>query len=605
MNKNHRDELLRYYETELDYLRTAGTAFARKYPKIAARLELSAAQAGDPHVERLIEAFAFIAARIQLNIDAEYPEVAYALLDNLYPHFLAPLPSISVVRLHLDPNANISAPIVIPRHTLMHAELAEGYQLTFRTAYPVTLYPFDIEKVEVCEPGLFPLSPQLERAAGVLRVRLHSPKIPFSQFSLSQLRFYLGCNRSFCYELYELLHTQLLDVGVYNPSTQVLAWLGQNSLQEVGFEPTENILPTHSLSYPHYRLIQEYAVFPEKFLFVDITQLDRIDKNTTTVDLLLPLRTLPHEHRLISRESFALNCTPIVNVFPKISEPIAIDHRHIQYRLVPDARRDLLTEVHSINLVSGSMEPTREAEILRPYFSLQHGTFVRASDDVYWYARRLPTLRKDKPGTEIFLSFVDREFRPQAPANGVVFAHTLCTNRHLAHNLPERSLLQPEITGVPVSRCELVHQPTQQLDPPLGGSIRWRVISHLTLNYLSLTNPQTGLSALHEMLRLYNTGNTAYLDRQIEGIVAMDVQPSIRRVGDVRAFSYLRGKDITLTFNEELYAGASALLFGRVLREFFRLYEQLNSFTTVAVKGQRRQQIWKRWDAELPQQWLQ
>ena len=280
-----------------------------------------------------------------------------------------------------------------------------------------------------------------------------------------------------------------------------------------------------------------------------------------------------------------------------------IDHRHVQYRLVADARRDLLSEVHSIRMVSGSMDPTSETEILRPYFSLHQGMFVHASESVYWYARRLPTLRKDKPGTDMYLSFVDREFRPTAPASGVVFAHVLCTNRHLASNLPERSALRLDIAGIPLRGVHLLHQPTRQLDPPLGGSIRWRVVSHLSLNFLSLTNPATALEAVREMLRLYNVGNAAYLNRQIEGIVGMDVRPIVRRVGDARAFGYLRGTEIALTFNEELFAGSSALLLGRILREFFRLHEQVNSFTTVTVSGTRHRGIWKQWHPDLPQHW--
>ncbi|GIV53613.1 MAG: hypothetical protein KatS3mg039_0131 [Candidatus Kapaibacterium sp.] len=603
MNENPRDDLLRYYETELDYLHSAGAAFAKKYPKIASRLELSASQSGDPHVERLIEAFAFIAARIQLNIDAEFPEISYALLDNLYPHFLEPIPSMSVARLVMDPTANVSAPITIPRDATLHAELSEGYSLTFRTAYPLTLYPFEVDRVEVCEPGLFPPDPTLDNAASVIRIRVRSATLPIAHFAPSYLRFYIGANKSFAYELYELLQTQLLNVGVMAPTAQAIAWLGRDSAREVGFDAHDALLPSHPTAQPQYRLLQEYAALPEKFLFVDILRLDTVHLDTMAVDILLPLRAVPHEHRIVSADSFMLHCTPIVNLFPKISEPIAIDHRHVQYRLVADARRDLLSEVHSIRMVSGSMDPTSETEILRPYFSLHQGMFVHASESVYWYARRLPTLRKDKPGTDMYLSFVDREFRPTAPASGVVFAHVLCTNRHLASNLPERSALRLDIAGIPLRGVHLLHQPTRQLDPPLGGSIRWRVVSHLSLNFLSLTNPATALEAVREMLRLYNVGNAAYLNRQIEGIVGMDVRPIVRRVGDARAFGYLRGTEIALTFNEELFAGSSALLLGRILREFFRLHEQVNSFTTVTVSGTRHRGIWKQWHPDLPQHW--
>jgi type VI secretion system protein ImpG len=603
MNENHRDDLLRYYETELEYLRSAGAAFAQKYPKIASRLELSTSQSGDPHVERLIEAFAFLAARIHLNIDAEFPEISYALLDNLYPHFLEPIPSMSIARIALDPTANVTSPLHIPRNTLLYADLSDGYTLTFRTAYSVALYPFEVSRVEICEPGLLPPDARFANAAAAIRIRIQSLKAPVAQFAPPYLRFYLGANKAFAFELYELLQTQLIDVGIADPAAQTITWLGSDCLREVGFHRDEALLPFLPTAHPQYRLLQEYFALPEKFLFVDITRLDTVPLDTSSFEILLPLRTLPNEHRLISTESFALNCTPVVNLFPKISEPVAIDHRQVQYRLVADARRDLMTEVHSIAHLSGSMDPESDTEILRPYFSLHHGTFIRASDRVYWYARRVPTLRKDKPGTEMYLSFVDREFRPSVPASGVVFGHILCTNRHLAHNLPERSPLTIDIAGLPLRRVELIHQPTPQFDPPLSGSIRWRVISHLSLNYLSLTNPETALATLHEILRLYNVGNIAYLDRQIEGITALTVQPIVRRVGDTRAFGYLRGKEITLTLDEELFTGSSALLLARVLREFYRLHEQINSFTLFAVNGVRRPSIWKTWSPDIPLQW--
>ena len=90
-----RDELLGYYERELGFLRQMGAEFAQKYPKVAGRLLLEPDKCEDPHVERMIEAFAFLAGRVHLKIDDEFPEITESLLNVLYPHYLAPIPSMS------------------------------------------------------------------------------------------------------------------------------------------------------------------------------------------------------------------------------------------------------------------------------------------------------------------------------------------------------------------------------------------------------------------------------------------------------------------------------------------------------------------------------
>lgn len=592
MKENKREDLLRYYEQELDYFRTMGAAFSQKYPKIASRLELSSSQGSDPHVERLIEAFAFLTARIQLNIDSEFPEITYALLDNLYPHFLEPIPSISVAALHFDDNSKLNAGVTLPRDSQFAAQMSEGYTINFRSAFPATLYPFSVTAVEVCEPSLFPDFVASRNAAAVIRVRIESKNVPLEQFNLQSLRFYLGGNKSVAFELYELLQSRLIDIGV--SSGDGVVRLGSQSVQEVGFKDEEQLLPSRPTAHPQYRLLQEYFAFPEKFLFIDVVNIDKASVRGNSMELLFAVDTMIQEHRLVVRENFMMNVVPVVNLFPKISEPIYVDHKHIQYRLIPDVRRDMITEVHSIRSVSGSTDERAEHAELRPYFSLHHGSRVAASEKAFWYARRIPTGRKDKPGTEVYLSFVDKDFNPTAATGGTVFSHILCTNRHLAENLPERTILEAP-RGIPVSRVTLVHQPTRQIDPPISGSMRWRLISHLSLNYLSLTKSDTALGVLKEMLRLYNVTDMPYIERQIEAVMELHVRNVTRRVGNTMEFGYLHGKEILLTLNEDSFAGASAYMLARVLHEFYTLHSRVNSFTQVAVRGVKQTQIWKRW----------
>ena len=97
------NELIEYYERELEYLRRAGADFSQRYPKVASRLGLEANKCDDPHVERLLEGFAFLAARVHLRLDDDYPELCESLLNVVHPNYVRPIPSMSIVEFELDP----------------------------------------------------------------------------------------------------------------------------------------------------------------------------------------------------------------------------------------------------------------------------------------------------------------------------------------------------------------------------------------------------------------------------------------------------------------------------------------------------------------------
>src|SRR5262245_42554633 len=144
------DDLLAYYNGELRYVRELGAEFAAKYPKVAARLQLEAGRCEDPHVERLLEGFAFLAARIRKKIDDEYPEITDALLSVLYPHYQRPIPSMAIVQFttSTDPT-KIAAGHVLASGTPLVTKAVAGHPCRFRTAYPVTLWPVTVDAVSL------------------------------------------------------------------------------------------------------------------------------------------------------------------------------------------------------------------------------------------------------------------------------------------------------------------------------------------------------------------------------------------------------------------------------------------------------------------------
>ncbi|HVG08940.1 MAG TPA: type VI secretion system baseplate subunit TssF [Thermoanaerobaculia bacterium] len=585
------DGLLRYYLDELSYLRHAGQDFASTYPKVAARLELQPGECPDPHVERLIESFAFLTARIQSDLDADFPEVAKELLDVLYPHYLRPVPSLAVARFDVDPErGKLTSGYKIPRDTPLFVHAERGAVCRLRTCYPVTLWPVEVTEAELETPDLYDFTSGLPDVVAILRLRLRSQADTFENLGVDRLRFHLTGDPVLVGRLYELLLINLKSVVIVRDGVAPFH-LPPSAVRPVGFGEDEALLPYPSTSHPGYRLLQEYFAFPEKFHFVDLSGLKGRAHGKTT-DVLFLLKRLPG--RLPVRpDTFSLGCTPVVNLFEKTSEPIRIDHRQVEYRLVADMRREATTEIHSVISVSGSSDTSDPTRQYAPYYSFTHA-MERQGQKAFWHSRRVPA-QGGKTGTEILLSFCDLDFKPALPPEETVFARVLCTNRGMAAELPaDETLLQTD-EALPVRRIVCVRKPTRPLMPPLAGQALWRLVSHLSLNYLSLEGGEAGLRALREILGLYCFSDAPSLQSQIQGIRAITPRKVVRRMGDEAWKGFCRGTEITLTFDEAQYVGSSAFLLASVLNRFFALYASTNSFTQLVIQRTGREGEWKRW----------
>ncbi|MCP4696329.1 MAG: type VI secretion system baseplate subunit TssF [Gammaproteobacteria bacterium] len=587
--------LLRYYTQELTYLRKMGAVFADQYPKIGARLELGEEECPDPHVERLIEAFAFLTGRIQRNIDSEFPIFTTALLENLYPHYLLPVPSLAIVQFETDPEqGQFTGGHLIRKQTPLFTQTPQGEVCRFRTCYPVTLWPLHVSFAGIEPVEKYKFLDASPETAGVLRLRFTVQNTFLKPLKLDRIRLHLHGAWLTIAPLYELLSLHILRIALLSPnSDRPTAVIPAEALAPAGFD--EEILPYPSNAHPAYRLLQEYFVFPDKFLFFDLGLLERLApaEKQKEFDVLFLLDTKPGKNLRIDTNTFRLGCTPAINLFPKVSEPIRLHHRQTEYRLVPDARWERSTEIHTILKVTASSDIRDDSVELQPFYSFKHDP----SDEphrAFYYGRRVPTVRPELPGTDMMLSFLDLDFTPRVPANQTLFAHTLCTSRHLAAQVPAGALLQIE-EAAPLTRISCLKPPTSQLNSPMEGATVWRSISHLSLNYLSITGDSAGLSALQEILRLYSLRGDKRVDRQIAGIRNMNMRQVVRRLGPDAWRGFVRGYEITLEFDTDLYAGSSAFLLAGVLERFFALYTSANSFTQLVIKRQSQEGVWKRW----------
>jgi type VI secretion system protein ImpG len=375
-----------------------------------------------------------------------------------------------------------------------------------------------------------------------------------------------------------------------------------DSIKPVGFGVEEEVLPYPSNAHPAYRLLQEYFSFPNKYHFFD---LDNLHDHGTAAKLKIYFLfdQMPSRNPAISPETFSLGCTPVINLFNKTTEPIRLDHKSFEYPLVPDKRRESTTEIHSILSVSASSDPHKPSEELKPFYSYDHymdGSRHRA----FWHATRRNTNRQEVPGTEIFLSFLDLNFKPTNPPVQTVYAHTLCTNRELTITMPENVALQLEEKLLEYE-ITLVGRPSLPYPPLLGGPTAWRLISNLSLNHLSLSEGSDSLNALREILGLYCVSNRPSVLNQIAGIKQMTIARKSLYIGEDDWQGFCRGNGITLTFDEDFYRGSGAFLLGAVLNSFFGLYTAVNSFTQLTMKKLAQPElIWKKWEPRAGDQAL-
>jgi len=615
------DELLPYYQQELTFLRSMGAEFAARHSKIAGRLSLNADGTHDPHVERIVEAFAYLNARIRRKLDDDFPEIVGSLLEILYPHYQAPTPSMAIVQFQLARNqAGLVNGYPIPRgETYLETEPVEGERCRFRTAYPVTLWPFELESASVLgRPWQAPMTPRSARATGAIRLQLKTfdKTLKFSQIKLDTLRFYLHAGQSqSANELHKLLFNHTVEIVLANgPQDPDPVILPLESLQPVGFDRHSNVLPASPRSFPGYRLLTEYFSFPEKFLFADLTGLSagRLASIGPGLEMYFFLDcAAPGLEQTIGRDNFRLGCTPIVNLFPQTADPFQLTHRKSEYRIIPDARRTSALEVYSVDHVAAT-SPRGEHLDYVPYYSLQHDH----AEDVargFWHTTRRSGnatqsgLAADQ-GTEVFLSLVDLDFSPTAPADWTVHLKTTCLNRDLPRRLPfggEHPKLDLVGGKGSVSSIHCLTKPTATLRTHWEPRERWRILSHLSLNHLSLSNGTDGAEALREILRLYDVVDNPETRKLINGISQVETRRAVGRIGSTPT-GLCQGVEVALRLNEEAFTGSGMYLFTSVLDRFLGLYASINSFSRlVAMSEQRLEQgpVW-RWPARAGERTL-
>lgn len=602
------DELLSLYEKELAFLRQSGAEFAKSHPKIAGRLRISGDLVEDPHVSRLLEGVAYLNARIQKKLDDDFPVYSDALLSNLYPHYLRPIPSMAITQ--FQAGEDLDAVMSIPKESLIETESFNGKSCQFRTAYDSELVPVRVTKAVLKErPFVTPGANDVKNAEGVIHLQIEtfSPDIPFSALNLDKLRFYLKGQVQHVYPLYELLLNQTeqivaclpSDTSQNNPSTGYKL-VKASRIKPVGFAENEGLLPYPAHSFLGYRLLTEFMCFPEKFMFFDLCDLKQwLPQDSHKVDLYIYTKTANQElERHLSEKYFALNCSPVVNLFPHRAEPISLEHEHAEYKVIPDARYPQHYEIYSIEKVTGLTGQGKKISY-KPFYGLNHSDIQR-DEQRFWHAERRPIFDGEfgnEPGSEMDMSLVDLNFSFADASDETLSIDTLCFNRNTPEKLPFGNG-QPHFKfvslGIMLKSIDTLTRVTGTIRPPQGNGARWRLISHLSLNHLSLEG-EGATDRLKEILALYDFTDTAAsraLINSIQGVQTRSITAPITFHGRT---SICRGTEIELLLDDTLLSGSSVFLFSSVLEHFFSMYCSINSFTRLIVKLKGKAEAYKIW----------
>lgn len=611
-----RDELLSYYERELAYFRQLSGEFAGKYPKLAGQLQLNAETCTDPHIERLIEAFSFLTARIRLKLDDEFPEVTESLLGVLYPHYLAPIPAMSVIQMRLRTGqGTLSSGYLVDRGKQVDTNSINGEICRFRTCFATQLWPIEVISIGLQSDGPLTLQGKMERATLRIKlrcennVRLSSLKIGKGETAepIRSLRFHIFADAQVAFPLYEILLNQaetveLVQTNLSTGQTELPATirLGPESIRPVGFEENEGMLPYSARSFPGYRLLTEYFTFPEKFLFVEFTGLDQAVAAGfgNEFEICVRLRNVTPPPGAIDQSALVLGCTPIVNLFDRRAEPITLNHHQYEHHIIPDVYHRRTTEIYSINSVATAGSDRRASQEFSPIYSYKH-QLARHSNECYWFAVRRPSQLKDDFGTEMYLSMVNPNFDPHQPVEGILNIGVTCTNRDLPAQLPNagRDLEVDILHTSDLVRARVLRKFTPTCRPHSRRGLHWRLISHLSLNHLSLVSTdEVGTPhALREIMQLYDFTDSAAVRNQIAGLVKISSRRVARQVGPRVGSGYVRGIETTLDFDESLFAGSGAFLFASILDRFLGLYVSINSFSQLVARSIQREGEIRRW----------
>ncbi len=639
------EDLYPYYERELHFLRQSAVEFARNFPDAASALRIEKDRIHDPHVERLLEGCAFLAGRIRRKLDDEFPEIAQSVLGMLFPQYLLTIPPLGIVQFQVDSQSTkLTSNYRIPKGTILHSAPVRGEPCRFRTCYPVDLAPVALDDAQ-CTKWTRKAGPEPGcnwQAQAVLQLSFKALSgLTFGNFPLPGLRLFLR-GGPLAHRLYELMGRRVVRIEVIPIDRGSFAdgdgsggvFLPAECIKPVGFDAQEELMPFPENAFLGYRLLREFFAFPEKFFFYDIDLRGAAERigSPKTIAVRFYLDLMPEGASNINSEQFALGCTPVVNLFSKKAEPQKTRSGCHEYRIVCEAGKPESFEVYTVDKVETTDLNTGVRRLVEPFYSFRHA--LQSEVPFYWFTRREKATDHSSTSAtefsigsekaedtskytadEVFLELCSLDYTSVSPENQSISINLTCTNRNLVREMPLQEEGRSDFSAIDIPYFGPVKMLTLQREnirTPLGredeywtGSDAgrqwrggyWRLISHLSLNYLSLKTG--GIQALQALLQLYDVKGEAKNENIILGLTRLDVRPVNRLIRG----ALCQGVGIELTVDIDRFKESSFYLLTAVLDRFLAHYVSINSFTqlTVVDNTERRNRL-KQWPIRMGEQ---
>jgi len=613
---------LRYYSQELQHLREAAGEFAHDYPKIAGRLGLDSFECADPYVERLLEGFGFMAARVQMKIDDEFPRFTQHLSELVYPQLLAPTPSMAIVQLQPDlANPALQKGYRVARGSAMRSVLGPGDNTAceFRTAHALTLWPLELVEAKFFTHGGSQAGLNLQWPPAVkagVRLRLKSSGAAFKDLPLDVLPLHLRGADEMPVRILETLLAGVEGVLV-TPVARPAAWhrlLPKTALRPLGLADGEALLPADRRSFQGYRLLQEYFAFPQRFQFVELAgllpALRQCQEREVEITILLN-RADAQLERALDASNFALHCTPAINLFQRRADRINVSGEQLEYHVLVDRTRPMDYEVYQVDSVTAYGAGPDSQRAFQPLYAAKDIAATQQEQAFYQVRREARQVsqrqRRDGPrssyiGSETFIAIVDALEAPYGADLRQLGLSVWCTNRDLPLALAIGAGKTDFILddGAPVTAVRCLAGPSQPHPSFAEGSMAWRLLNQLSLNYLSLldTDAQQGAAALRELLAVYCHPADPNARRQVDGVRSIEAKAITRRMPSPGPIALGRGIQVTVTLDDAAFEGSGAFVLGAVLSAFFAQYVSINSFAETVVRTVGRGEI-MRWPGRV------
>lgn len=584
MNKREIDILSQYYQSELSYLRYSGMEFFKKYPKIAKKLDLSQSESSNSQVERLIESFAFLTGKLQKQIDSQFPEMASNLISVIYAPLVRPVPSATLMNFDIDMTRCVkTAGAVVPRGTQLTAKgnnsESEFTEVTFTTCSDLELWPLSIRECSlVTKDDVFTnKNSLLNTNSSIYYLKISLVRYNDKQAEMpKRLKFFINGNQAFKSNLLSaiLMHE---DFSMFSDAN---GFRNLGKVSPVGIEENEALYPYPESVFKGFRLLQEYFAFPDKFYGFSV-DLSNVAFSVEHFCLYIPLgKTVDFPN---TENILFLHAVPVVNLFKKITDPLRLTYRQMEYDLIADSRRNSSIEIYSIEKMFKIDQKSNLKEEIFPYFATGN---LSSSDNAstFWYAKRVKSQTNGNSGEDIKISFVNNDFEFNYPAEQIFFADVICTNRHKAELVPAYTNFQVE-QSLPVKKIYCVDRPTPQKSSIENGESLWKIISMLSLNSISFF--ENGAEKLKDIISVFSDGISSHLSSEINAIEDMRFSNVTKLHNGSEWRGFIRGTGIEIDFDNSV--SNLGIPLSLILSNFFEVYCHINTYTelTTLVNGKR------------------